>query len=329
MDDTNYQVLQKGYGLKFLGASRTRTGLVCKTNKGFKELKKINGEEKRILFEFSAKEYLWYNGFRKVDRFIKTVEDKPFYSFNGTNYVLVDFFDGIEPDFLQENDIKKAVSALANMHSCSEGFKFNGGFSNIGRIPSVYEKRRSELLRIKKHIKHQSCYSSFDLIVIKNFSYYNNKAVEAIQMLKDCGYEDMSLKAAESNTLCHNAFKKENIKFNQFYDDIYIYGFGKCAYDIPAFDLAEFIRHCMKREDFDVKAIDLIFNSYNQVRNISCKDIEFIKAVLTFPAKFFKLLNGYYNKRRIYIGDTAALKLTETVENQHKTDDILKVIKDF
>ena len=50
MEDTYGKILWEGYGLKYYGGTRTRTGLICKTDVGLRELKKARSRREDLLF---------------------------------------------------------------------------------------------------------------------------------------------------------------------------------------------------------------------------------------------------------------------------------------
>ena len=47
MDDINVKILQQGFGIKLVSSYRTRTGLVCRTDRGLLELKKTYSDDVR------------------------------------------------------------------------------------------------------------------------------------------------------------------------------------------------------------------------------------------------------------------------------------------
>ena len=49
MEDTYGKILWEGYGLKYYGGTRTRTGLICKTDVGLRELKKARRDRKSVV----------------------------------------------------------------------------------------------------------------------------------------------------------------------------------------------------------------------------------------------------------------------------------------
>ena len=51
MDDINAKILQQGFGVKLVSSYRTRTGLVCRTDRGLLELKKTFSDDVSLAME--------------------------------------------------------------------------------------------------------------------------------------------------------------------------------------------------------------------------------------------------------------------------------------
>ena len=77
MEDINEKILWEGYGLRFRGGTRTRTGLICRTDQGLRELKKPRGSVESLRLAFDVKERLRENGFQNITRFYEAAEGEP------------------------------------------------------------------------------------------------------------------------------------------------------------------------------------------------------------------------------------------------------------
>ena len=68
MEDIYEKILWDGYGLRYRGGSRTRSGLVCRTDAGLRELKKPRGNAENLRLAYDVKARLRQNGFPSVSR---------------------------------------------------------------------------------------------------------------------------------------------------------------------------------------------------------------------------------------------------------------------
>ena len=88
MEDTYGKILREGYGLKYYGGTRTRTGLICKTDVGLRELKKARSRREDLLFAHEVKTCLYRNGFSALSLFYTAQDGQPFFAWDGNLYLL-------------------------------------------------------------------------------------------------------------------------------------------------------------------------------------------------------------------------------------------------
>ena len=64
MEEIYEKIMREGYGLQLRHGTRTRTGLVCRTDRGLRELKKPRGSTDSLRLAFDVKKRLRENGLR-------------------------------------------------------------------------------------------------------------------------------------------------------------------------------------------------------------------------------------------------------------------------
>lgn len=325
MDDINEKVLREGFGIKLFSGFKTRTGFVCRTDKGMKELKKA-AEEKGILFENDVKEHLIQKGFISLNRFLPALDQKPCFFYNGVYYTLENYIETQAIDDTMEENWVKGAKLLGNFHRAAKGLTSEYGRTNAGRLPILYEKRKRELQRIRKRISRQSCYNEVDLLVLYNYKRYNERIQASENLLIDSQYADYADMAIKEQTFCHNAFKPENIRLTEK-GTFVLTGFGKCAYDCCMTDLAEYLRRYLKTENCCCDTIEKIIKEYNSVHDLSIGEIDIIYGMLLYPYKFLKLCNEYYNKRRVCVSEAMVQRLHKCIVANNRAEKILDQIK--
>ncbi len=315
--ENNSAILSEGYGFRLLTSTRCRTGLVCKTDKGFKELKKIYYDEKTVRFEDAVKRHLKQRGFDKVRPFILTLDGTPFFNYDDTTYVLEDYAPTVSADLTEKETMKKAVFALADMHTASESFDTDVEKIYGADLKGLYEKREIELMRIVKRIKNGKSIKKADRLVIDNSGKFAERAKKAIEILNDCGYGE-----SEQKVICHNCYKGENIKLSEK-GEIVVSGFSKCAIDREECDIAEFIRRYFKDNLCSAESAFEIVDIYGEKRPLDKEKIKIIYAMLLYPSKFFRLCNKYYNKRRSFISPAVEEKFDRCCQMAEREEKFL------
>ncbi len=326
MDEMYDIILNEGYGMKLKSAARTRTCLVCTTDKGIFDLKKNIYDENIVVFEGEIKKCLKGNGFDGVIPFEETLDGNIFYEYNDCRYTLEAHKNFIPPADDGKWDYMKAARVLAHMHNASFMDSFVCERKNYGRLESIYEKRIIEFKRIRKRIKKDGVYDKADMLIKKYYDYYLNRAQTALEMLKKSNYSLLSKYAEEKRCFCHNGFKGENIKTEVSSGKIYVDNFGKASYDIYVSDLAYYIRRLIKREDTNAENIENAIKEYSSVRPVDGDERTTAFAMVVFPQKFMNLCNEYYNKRKVFTFDASVQRIERCTEAIKKEESIINII---
>ena len=212
------------------------------------------------------------------------------------------------------------------MHKSSKVLQSKQGYFSGEKRLEKYEKRRIELLKIKKRIEKQSSYTPLDLLIKQNFEYYIEKIEQAKELFHQAQYCDIMKKATIEKTVCHNAFKGENIQ-QDTNGVIFVTGFGKCSYDSTVVDLALYLRRLLKKQQCDIQTAEKMLCAYEQEMPLSKQDKILLLALLSYPEKFLSLCNEYYNKRRVCISPAMIERMQLCIASIKENEKLLSWLK--
>lgn len=317
MREFNPQIL-RGFGLKAKNIKYEFGSYICNTNDGLKIIKSINLSKDSILFIHSAKEHLYKNGFRNIDRYSISKNNVPYYEFNKNLYVVKKYLNGEECNLLDLSNILYSVKTLAKMHNASvglvpmEGSKVSFKYSNL---KNEYVKHYRELTNIYKKIKRYSKWNDFDIVFIKNYKHYFSNAKEAKELLIESNFDKLVKEANQNRVFCHNKFTNHNVQISA--DDIMIINFDDCCYKLPICDLVRFMEKALRKSDWDIKVGVGIIEMYDKYRNLSKDELNVIYYMLLFPEKFWLLCNQHYNTRRNWMPKIYQVKMQKIIEQQN------------
>lgn len=287
-----------------------RDAYILDTTRGRKLLKKEGISPKRILFIHGAKEHLFNNSFQHIDRFICTVDGKPFLETNHGCFTLTDFIEGSECNFDVESDVIMATRALAQLHAASRGYKSpSGAFSRdeLGKMPIIFKKRLNEIIKIKKIAGKGK--TKFDYMVLHHVDYFYNQGKEALEELLKSEYSLLVDDVRKQGSFCHHDFTHHNIIISNGYATIL--NFTNCCYELKIYDVANLIRRKMRKCNWDVKEAAKIIDIYSRYENLSNSDLQIMLYILQFPQKFWRVVNQYYNSRKGWSENLYITKLKE------------------
>ncbi len=286
---------------------------IVNTSKGKKVLKKCAMSPGRILFVHGAKEHLYNNNFRNIDRFICTVDGKPYIYIDDNIYTMTDLIEGRECDFTDRDDIVKASRLLALLHRASRGYVPPPGSirqDDLGKLPVYFEKRLEELKRLKKVADKRK--SEFDYMYINYADHFIRSGEEAIKLLSESRYNELVDKARREGVFCHHDYTYHNIICDE--NEMFVTNFNYCCFELNLYDIANLLRRKMRKCNWDLKEARIILDEYRSLEDISKDEFIVLWIMLKFPQKFWRTANRYYNSRRNWVERVCTMKLQEVID---------------
>lgn len=315
MEDIYGKILWEGYGLKYYGGSRTRTGLVCKTDVGLRELKKARVSQREILFAHDVKKNLYRNGFSELCLFYTALDGQPFFVLDGTAYLLE---EPMPSQNLEEDSAEtfwKGAGVLGRMHRLAEGCHSAYECWDETRLPSYFSRRRGELAKIKRRVDKKSAYTSMDLMVLRQYRRFMEQAGEAEELLRQADYAALAADAEKKGLFCHNSFKGDHLRQRE--DGlVFVGGFEGCTSDVPLLDLAAYLRRFMRKSTGKREDLVKILAAYEKERPLSAGEKALLLAMTVFPDRFMRLMNETYNKRQVCVSPAMEEKAAEVLREE-------------
>jgi CotS family spore coat protein len=302
----NYDIDIKSFG-------PFKDGFLVVTNNEKLILKKSNLSNERLLFIHAAKEHLFKNKFENIDRYICTYDGKPFISVENTNYVMINYIEGIECNFDNKSEIVNISRLLASFHKASKGFAPQGNIvkrSDLGKMPLLFSKRLDEIKKLKKVAKKGK--TKFDYLFLQNYDYFSNIAEHALNSINNSNYKEIVNKTREDGIFCHHDFTHHNILHTD--KKYFIVNFDFCCYELKVYDIANFLRRKMRKCNWSINEARIILNEYRQIEEITEDEMKILKIILQFPQKFWRVVNKYYNSKRSWSEKSFVIRLQEVID---------------
>ncbi len=327
MEDIYEKILWEGYGLRFYSGARTRTGLVCKTDKGLRELKKARDRMNSIRYAHDVKECLYRNGFTVLSRFYNTMEGQPCFVKDGTIYVLEELLPNASMEEDGEEAFVRGAQTLGRMHFCAKGLESNFAQWDTERLPAQFTKRRIELAKIKRRIQRQGGYDAIDLLVLEHYDTYMEQTMQAETLLQQAEYPKLIERFRKEGTFCHHSYKGENLRVGDG-GRLFVGGFEGCSSDTPLLDLAAYLKRYMKKTAGGKAGVFQMLEAYQKNNPLRENEKILLQALAIYPEKFLRLTNEYYNKRRACVSPAMQERLALAAEEEGKAKDLCHFIQE-
>lgn len=325
MNEKGINVLEE-YDLDVGAIRRGRGMLLVETNKGMKKLVEFKGTPAHVEFQNMVQRKILESAGILTDGFVRNrngelvTQDKDM-----RKYVLKNHIEGVECDIKNPQDISNMVRNLANIHKymqCGESIELSMEVQNPEILRLEFEKHNKELRKIRRYIRTRSRISVFETKFLKEFEEFYREGEEALEKLSKSSYQDLSRISVEKGCICHGDYNYHNVIFAK--NKTATVNFEKCHVGIQMEDLYDFMRKILEKNNWDKRLGKRILTEYKKVREISSEEQENLYIRLSYPEKFWKLANQYFNSNKAWISNKTIEKL-ETVSAQNsKKQEFLK-----
>jgi len=294
---------------------------MLETDHGLKCLGTCNYSEGKIKFEQRVKRFAAEHGFGELDLYVPNREQGflvqgPY----NEQFVMRNWFYGEECNARNEEHVLSAVKALAGLHNSLEGFPLSEeekGFCLQGKLTDVFEKRNKELRRVRTYIRSKKQKSCFEQNFLAQFDTQFAEAEQALQMLKETEYESYYNSRIEKGSVLHGNFTHHSVLLLKE-NGVAVTGFDKTVSGVQIQDVYLLFRKIMEKWEWDVSMGDSMLEAYNRIRPIPAQEFTLLRLMLSYPEKFWKVANQYYNNRKSWIPEKNMQKLLQTMEQAEK-----------
>lgn len=263
-----------------------KTFYILKTDRGTKILNVWNDIHQLEQVHYHQ-ELLISKGFRKIDRFIRTKDKKPYVIYRGIGYSLSDVIKGISPSIKLENDLELVGKTLGALHSALKAIKvykpfikwsyhFEKGYHSLGELQTK--------LKIKQHK------TQIDQLVLADIPSYKDQIKQSIQMADKV--EKNMIKNRLEPIWCHGNLTLNSFKIDDFGQG-WIIDYQTPIVEVASYDVAKLISRLYLKNGYDFKPIALILNNYHEIKPLSTDDKLWILTYVAYPHGLWKLYQLY------------------------------------
>ncbi|MBM7865169.1 hypothetical protein GTO89_00130 [Heliobacterium gestii] len=279
------------------------------TNRGMKAFYRHEEKADQVAGTHAMLEHLADRGFRRASRFIRTRDGRPFAQRGPYTYVLTDWLNGRSPDFRRDEDLRQAAQTLAAIHRSGEGFP--GGpeqaTAQVGRLLKALAERRETLLWYRQLAQMKRRAGEIDDVLSEWGPEFEQRAVRSLRRVTDALMKPVT---GNNWTICHRNWREENLHMEG--NRLLATGWDGCSLDLPAAELAQFMRRVADRRDWDVESASQLVDAYRQVRDLSALERELLLGLLEFPQRFWALVASHYRGN----GESAPEQLREEIARE-------------
>lgn len=198
------------------------------------------------------------------------------------------------------------------------------GFAGQTGLRDTYERHTRELKKAYNYLRTKKGKQHFEQMAYKNIEEFYQEASQAVTLLNNPMLDERLLKAAADNELCHGSFNYHNVFLDN--KNSYVTNFDRCRNECQVWDLYQFIRKVMEKHDWESSVFYRLVDEYDRVSSICENDFYILVVLLSYPEKFWKIINQYLNANKSWIPDKNVDKLQKVIwQNQRRRELIDKI----
>lgn len=269
------------------------------TDKGMKILKKISNSEETLRFILDAVHHLEDNGIR-LPKVNQTRDGRDYSVVDGVCYILTDAIYGRNPSYSSPHELALLTGELAKFHKASSGFHPQAGTKpkyHLGLWIEDYTEQLEDMNSFYKDELLKSKHDPVNSVIIKEFPYFYERALKAIEGLKRSEYDCWVSERREKGCLCHQDFAAGNLILTSS-DNIYVLDTDSLTVDIPARDIRKLLNKIMKKAGkWDMELTKKILGIYHAKNPLTRAQWKVVMLDLMFPHLFLGAVNKFYYRR--------------------------------
>lgn len=305
------------YDLEVLRTWKVRGAILCEADKGLFILKEFSGSEEKLLLQDAFLTFLNRRGFLQAEELFRNKEGELLTKdAEGCGYIVKTYAEGRECSVGSDREALadgcSAMRTLAKLHRESSGFKRECVVSLGEKSPmqQEFEKHNRELKKVRRFLKEKGQKSDFEHFLQRHYDLFLEQALSVSERLQ----------AEEPETgnmlLCHGDFQHHNVLFCE--GKVRLINFEKCVWDDSSKDIYHFSRKMLEKSNWRPETGEALLGAYEKEYTLELPSVRQLYYRLSYPEKFWKIVNYYYNRGKAFIPDKNREKLEALLEQEER-----------
>ena len=260
-------------------------------------------------------------------------------------------FQEIKEAFLSGEEIERIAhlydiqeNILCEMLADEKWFEAGeNGKEKKEEIAEVLGRHNRELKKIYKYMRKVKKKNSFETLFLKVFEEYYEQGCYCVEQLEKNKEISLEIAGQQHYGICHGACNQHNILLAEMdnhedegmpvsgVDNRYTKGeygaivhFERFSKGNQLNDLYQFARKAMEKNHFDFELLGELLNAYSEENTLSKEDYRYIYILFSYPEKFWKIANGYYNSNKAFLSPKYVEKLQNVICQENEKREMLE-----
>lgn len=301
------------YEIEILRTTKGRGAILAETGQGWLILKEYGGPAARVEIQEKALLAVREKGFSGAEQLLRNKEGELItYDQERTPYIVKTWPQGRECNLRDVKECQAAVKTLARLHTAMYLPEILEEYHPpVSRLENEYDKHNRELKKVRRYLREKGQKTDFERFLLHNYDFFYEKAVAAL--------EDMRKEGVQSDPegfFCHGDFQHHNLIWQP--EGFSVINFEKIVPDNPVRDLYQFLRKLLEKNNWSVSLGLNILTAYETQRILTDQDRRQLFYRFSYPEKFWKIVNFYYNSGKAWIPGKNKEKLENLLKQENE-----------
>ncbi len=201
--------------------------------------------------------------------------------------------------------------------------------NSASQIFDTFVRRNRELRKIRKFVGGVKRKNDFELLFMQIFESYYQKGIQCEKTYGEVmKHNDTTSNCFASHFgICHGNFNQHNVILDG--DRVAMVHFEKFARGNQLDDLYQFARKVMEKNHFDYDMLEILLDTYGKRIALTKEDYRYMYVLFSYPEKFWKIANGYYNTNKAFLSPKYVEKLRMVMEQEKEKNEMLMQYSSF
>lgn len=239
---------------------------------------------------------------------------------------IFDIRENVLEELLREDEIQSQSIDIKNQQKLSKPFEEKQKNEPVKAsdmvykdIHDVFKRHNKELKKIYKFVSCVKRKNTFEKLFMQVFSQYYSQGLDCVKMLED----ENGIQEVYKNHygICHGSFNQHNVLMCE--DGEAIVHFERFSKGNQLDDLYQFARKVMEKNHYDLPMLEAVLKEYRQIIPLEPEAYRYIYILFSYPEKFWKIANSYYNTNKAFLSPKYVEKLEVVIQQEKEKRDML------
>ncbi len=285
------------YDIEILRTTKGRGAILGQTPAGWLILKEYTGPAARLQIQEKLLSSVRENGFADTEQLWRNKDGELItYDQDRTPYIVKTWPEGRECNLRDVKECQNAVKTLGKLHNAMRLPELAKEYPVPAfSLENEYGKHNRELKKVRKYLREKGQKTEFERFLFQHYDFFYEKALETAEYM---GTKSECAQQTDAG-FCHGDFQHHNLLWKT--DGFTVVNFEKYLLDNPVRDLYLFMRKLLEKNNWSVSLAVSILTAYETQRALTDGDRRQLYYRFSYPEKFWKIVNFYYNNGKAWI----------------------------